>query len=102
MFTQDEVSLITKALIAKREEEGIHKDINFIDDIIQKIDCLQINELSVVVTGNLFDGLTVYGPIHEADAAEWAESKFETDWRIVSLESPFDYWMNLSSEIPLK
>lgn len=44
-------------------------------------------ERSVVLAGNIADGITVYGPFETADdATEWAESQLDdTEWLITKL-----------------
>ena len=50
--------------------------------------------MHVVVVGNPFDGMTIYGPFATGDEAnEWANSNDKTDldnvdWWVLRLESP--------------
>lgn len=42
----------------------------------------------VVVTGNAFDGQSIFGPFNDAEQAnEWAEN-VQDDWWVVELLSP--------------
>ena len=43
----------------------------------------------VVVSGNIFDGLTLYGPFATYDLAlYWANGLWNTEWLITALEQP--------------
>lgn len=46
--------------------------------------------LCVVVAGNPFDGMTIFGPFNNGDEAEyWADDNVrDTDWWLVALTSP--------------
>jgi hypothetical protein len=53
-------------------------------------EALGLSDLSVVVFGNPFDGLTLYGPFEEGDdAVRFAEDNaHESDWWIIDLLAP--------------
>lgn len=45
--------------------------------------------MHVVVSGNPFDGMTVWGPFKTGeDATLWADAEIDSDWWIVPLEYP--------------
>lgn len=46
-------------------------------------------DLRVIITGNIIDGMTIWGPFDGPDAADWAHDEFpDQDWLQVALLSP--------------
>ena len=50
---------------------------------------LSDRDLRVIITGNIIDGMTIWGPFDGPDAADWAHNEFpDQDWLQVALLSP--------------
>lgn len=68
-----------------------------------------MNDIRIVVSGNIFEGFRFYGPFDDfEDACLFGEGVAELDWYVATLEHPVDafdkadggyYWSDAAKEI---